>query len=157
MPSRRDLLAAAAAALPPVLSEAQTTAPAYSPRVFSSAELDLIRGLAEAILPRTDTPGAADAHVHLYIDRAFSNRPPAETATFRRGLEAAGRELAQGKSHAAILTGLQTARSPFFKQLKDLTIDGYYTSKEGLAVELGWHGYTASPEFKGCTHKEHQG
>jgi len=27
--------------------------------------------------------------------------------------------------------------SSFFKQLKDLTIDGYYTSKEGLAGELG--------------------
>jgi hypothetical protein len=41
--------------------------------------------------------------------------------------------------------------------IKDLTIDGYYSSLEGLVGELGWKGNTYLPEFKGCTHPEHQG
>ena len=148
MPTRRDLLAAAAA-LPPVLAETQT-------HLFSIAELTLIRDLADTIIPRTDTPGAADAKVELHIDRAMKSRPATEVAGFRRGLKGAAAALKKGKSHTALLTELSTAQSPFFRQLKDLTIDGYYTSKEGLAGELGWHGYTAQAEFKGCTHKEHQ-
>ena len=44
----------------------------------------------------------------------------------------------------------------FFRLLKDLTIDGYYSSRAGLVEELGWHGNTFLSEFKGCTHPEHQ-
>ncbi|MBM3795280.1 MAG: hypothetical protein FJW31_14700 [Acidobacteria bacterium] len=118
MPSRRDLLAGAAAL--PVLSEAQT---AYTPRVFTSAELDLIRDLAEL-------------------------------TRFRPALAAAAATKAPAKD---VITRLHPAEDPFFKQLKDLTVDAYDASREGLAQEFGWHGYTALAEFKGCTHKEHQG
>lgn len=159
MPSRRDLLAGAAVALP-VLGQAQSAdAPAvvYKPRLFSAAELELVAKLADTIIPRTDTPGAADAKVQLFIDRALSLRPAADQAAFRKGLAAAGAALKRGKTSTEILTALSTAQDPFFRQLKDLTIDGYYTSKEGLAGELGWHGYTALAEFKGCTHPEHKG
>lgn len=157
MPSRRDLLAGAAVALP-VLGQAQSdAAPVYQPRLFSAEQLALIAQLADAIIPRTDTPGAADALVQLFIDRALSLRPASEQAAFRQGLAAAGLAWRSGQTATEILTALSTARDPFFKQLKDLTIDGYYTSKEGLAGELGWHGYTALAEFKGCTHPEHQG
>jgi Gluconate 2-dehydrogenase subunit 3 len=154
MPSRRDVLAGAAAL--PILAQAQTPV-AYKPRVFSAAELTLVRGLADTIIPRTETPGAADAQVQLHIDRSLSTRPPAELTAFRTGLAAVATAVEQGKSHTEILTSLSAAKDPFFKQLKDLTIDGYYSSKEGLAQELGWHGQVALAEFKGCTHKEHQG
>ena len=154
MPTRRDLLAGAAAL--PILGEAQSM-PEYKARVFSSAELDLIRDLAETIIPRTETPGAADAKVQLHIDRAMSGRPRAEWAEFRRGLAGVTKALKLGKSHTEILTGLSAAKAPFFRRIKEMTIDGYYASKEGLATELGWHGYTVVPAFKGCTHKEHQG
>ena len=39
---------------------------------------------------------------------------------------------------------------------KDLTIEGYYTSKPGLTVELGWNANTFLAEFQGCAHPEHQ-
>ena len=154
MPTRRDLLAGAAAL--PILGEAQSAASEYKPKLFSPSELDLIRDLADAIIPRTDTPGAADAKVQLYIDRALSNKP-AEAAAFREGLASAVQAMKRGQSPTALLAALSAAKDPFFKQLKDLTIDGYYTSKEGLAGELGWHGYSALAEFKGCTHPEHKG
>jgi hypothetical protein len=50
----------------------------------------------------------------------------------------------------------ETAPGRFFEWMKSLTIDGYYSSKEGLVQELGWNGNTYLPEFKGCTHPEHQ-
>ncbi|HXA50874.1 MAG TPA: gluconate 2-dehydrogenase subunit 3 family protein, partial [Candidatus Acidoferrum sp.] len=50
----------------------------------------------------------------------------------------------------------ESAEDPFVRMIKGLTIDGYYSSKEGLSQELGWHGNTYLTEFKGCTHPEHQ-
>ena len=41
--------------------------------------------------------------------------------------------------------------------LKGATVDAYYSTREGLNTELGWNGNTFLTEFKGCTHKEHQG
>ena len=155
MPTRRDLLAGVAVL--PILGEAQTTAAEYQPRLFSAEELALIRDLADTIIPRTDTPGAADAKVQWHIDRVMSARPAEEIAGFRRGLASVAGALTLGKPATAILTELSAAKSTFFKQLKDMTIDGYYSSQEGLATELGWHGYAALPEFKGCTHDEHKG
>ena len=141
----------------PVLAQTHQHAPEpagfYSPKVFSPGELDLIRDIAETIIPRTDTPGAADARVHLYIDRhyAVDKRTLAE---FRQGLRLVQTSVRRGRSMTDILTDLEG--HPFFQLVKDLAIDGYYSSREGLAQELEWKGYTPVAEFKGCTHKEHQ-
>jgi len=45
----------------------------------------------------------------------------------------------------------------FFAVLKGAAVDAYYSTREGLNMELGWNANTFLPEFKGCTHKEHQG
>jgi hypothetical protein len=50
-----------------------------------------------------------------------------------------------------------TPGARFFKLVKDAAIDAYYSTREGLVTELGWNFNTFLPEFKGCTHKEHQG
>lgn len=39
----------------------------------------------------------------------------------------------------------------FFRLLKNLTADGYYTSRVGLIDELGYKGNTALPQFPSCT------
>jgi hypothetical protein len=43
----------------------------------------------------------------------------------------------------------------FFRLLKNLTADGYYTSRVGLLDELGYKGNTALPAFPSCTVPEH--
>jgi hypothetical protein len=43
----------------------------------------------------------------------------------------------------------------FFRLLKNLTADGYYTSRVGLVDELGYQGNTILPEFPSCTVPEH--
>jgi hypothetical protein len=158
MPSRREVLSAATA-LPVLGQHSQAPLPATGSdqrKVFRRPELNLVRDLAETILPRTDTPGAADANVHLDIDRVLAGNRVA-LAAFRKGLHRVEEMRKSGKDLVTILAQLSSAKDPFFRQLKDLTIDGYYSAREGLAMELGWTGYTPQQEFPGCTHPEHQG
>ena len=43
----------------------------------------------------------------------------------------------------------------FFRVMKNLTADGYYTSRVGLLEELGYTGNTALARFPSCTVPEH--
>ena len=43
----------------------------------------------------------------------------------------------------------------FFRLVKNLTADGYYTSRVGLVNELGYAGNTALARFPGCEVPEH--
>jgi len=146
-PTRRDVLVTIAAFAAPT-AEAQAS-------FLTAAELASLTLLVDTIIPRTDTPGAADAGVPAYIDRCLAaNAELAER--FRAGLKALGAGWAA--LSAAQRTELLQSRQddPFFRLVKGMTVDGYYTSREGLAGELGWHGNTYLTEFKGCTHPEHQ-
>jgi hypothetical protein len=42
-----------------------------------------------------------------------------------------------------------------FRLIKNLTADGYYTSRAGLLEELGYSGNTALARFPSCTVPEH--
>ena len=114
---------------------------AYATRVFSEDEMKRVASLVDLIIPRTDTPGASDAHVPEFIDRKLSLDADLKER-FLTGLRS--------------FDGVLTDENPFCKLLKGLTVDGYYTSKEGLTQELGWHGNTFLTEFEGCTHADHQ-
>jgi gluconate 2-dehydrogenase gamma chain len=175
MKTRREALTilSTAAAIPaaaqhqhqPIL---QPSAP-YKPKIFTPAEMKSVALLTDLIIPRTDTPGASDAHVPEFIDRKLSANGSLKDR-FRLGM---GRlndrakedfgspfdslpEAKQIELLTAISAEPATALGRFFKLVKDLTIDGYYTSKEGLQKELGWNANTFVAEFKGCTHPEHQ-
>ena len=146
-PTRRDVLVTMAAIAAPA-AEGQ-------PSFLTAAELATLTVLVDAIIPRTDTPGAADAGVPAYIDRRLAaNAQLAER--FRAGIKALGADFPalSATQRTELLQSRQ--EDPFFQLVKGMTVDGYYTSKEGLAGELGWHGNTYLTEFKGCTHPEHQ-
>ena len=143
MSTRRDFLIIAAAVPAAAQHEHPDTsvAVAYTTRVFSPDEMKRVAMLVDLIIPRTDTPGATDAHVPEFIDRKLS-LDAALKERFLAGLRSFDGDLKDS--------------DPFSKLLKGLTVDGYYTSKEGLTQELGWHGNTFLAEFEGCTHPEHQ-
>lgn len=130
---------------------------AYKPKWATAAEMKQMAELADVILPRTDTPGASDAKVHEFIDFTLAGDRTRQSAVreglrWFAGLAVDGRVGALTKADA----NPRTKEGRFFKMFKDLTIDGYYASREGLVTELGWSGNTYLPEFKGCTHPEHQ-
>jgi gluconate 2-dehydrogenase gamma chain len=156
IPTRREVLVRIAALATPSAVEGQAA-------FLSAPELECLKALVDAIIPRTDTPGASDAGVPATIDRRLADSPPF-AERFRSGMKALDGD-AQSRFGAVFsaLTPQQQVelltprgQDPFFRMVKDMTVDAYYTSKEGLATELGWHGNTFLPEFKGCTHPEHQ-
>ena len=154
--TRREVLVTIAAMAAP--------APAAGQAAFlTAAELECLTALVDAIIPRTDTPGASDAGVPATIDRRLAANPQL-AERFRAGMQALDAE-AQSRfarrlrrTDAAQQVELLTPRQqdPFFRMVKDMTVDGYYSSQAGLSQELGWHGNTFLTEFKGCTHPEHQ-
>ena len=44
----------------------------------------------------------------------------------------------------------------FFRLVKEMTVEGFYTSKVGLIDVLNYQGMNYMSEFPGCTHPEHQ-
>lgn len=155
-PTRREVLVSIAALAAPGAAEAQAT-------FLTASELDCLKALVDAIIPRTDTPGASDAGVPAAIDGRLAGSPPL-AEQFRGGLKALDSDARSrfGALFSALSPQQQVelltprTEDSFFRLVKDMTVDGYYASKQGLATELGWHGNTFLPEFKGCTHPEHQ-
>jgi hypothetical protein len=140
---------------------------AYKPKFFTKAELETVMLLVDLIIPRTDTPGAADAGVHQIIDTDVSRNRAAQKR-WRDGLawirsESGGKTFAAltpDKQIAILTRASQQSDTPgfrFFALVKSATVDAYYSTREGLQTELGWNANTYLAEFKGCTHKEHQG
>lgn len=161
-PTRRAVLvqiaagAAASGALTPLSLQAQT----HQPQNLSSAHYGLLTTLVELIIPPSDTPGAAEAGVARLIDEALAGAEPRrasltagldmlEKAGFRDLDEAARVKLLAEYSEAG------GARGEFFRTLKDMTVDAYYSTEIGLVQELGYQGNSYLREFPGCRHEEH--
>lgn len=143
-------------------------------KFFNAAQMALVTTISELIIPTDDhSPGAKAAEVPAFIDLMVSESPAETKTLWRDGLSAMDK-LSQAKfsktfnratptQQIALLTEIsqneskpQTLEERFFKAIKSLTIDGYYTSKIGIHQELGYQGNTYVKEFKGCTHPEHQ-
>jgi hypothetical protein len=154
-----------------------TTSPAldrpYRPKFFSAAEFETLSRMAEAIIPATNTPGAIGAGVPRYIDVVVSANPE-HKKRFREGLASIDKQSARRfKSKFAKLSEAQqielltplsealdagrklNAPERFFELVKNMTADGYYTSRVGLVEELGYSGNTAMEKFPSCELPEH--
>ncbi|MBC8166427.1 MAG: gluconate 2-dehydrogenase subunit 3 family protein [Bryobacteraceae bacterium] len=145
------------------LVQLKQAAPA-SPRYFAETDLKLISRLADLIIPDTDTPGAITAGVPAYIDSVVGSNQQHQ-GTFRKGLEwlrAKDFLSLTEEQQIALLTPLSIAADAhkpgsdadrFFAAMKNLTADGYFTSKIGLIQQLGYKGNAVVPDFQGCTHE----
>jgi gluconate 2-dehydrogenase gamma chain len=148
--------------------EAVQDAQPPAPKFFSPAQLLIVSRLADLIIPPTDTPGAAAAGVPAYIDLVVNEDPVLQT-TFREGLlrlDALSASKFNGTTflqlaepqQIEILTALSEATGQdgaFFHALKNLTADGYYTSRIGLMQELGYNGDAVLAAFPQSTIPEH--
>ena len=180
----------------------------YAPMFFTAAEYSALSRLTDAIIPPTDTPGAAAAGVPEYIDRVVTlnaeHQPLVRrglawleqqaTARFSRDflslsdteraaiLEPLSEEIDRQRRDALqrrfrseadarsvyyvaltdrdVVTRPAAASQPpgdgdlpvrFFRLVKNLTADGYYTSRVGLLDELGYTGNSALVRFPACS------
>jgi hypothetical protein len=151
-----------------VLHQIAAAAPA-TPKVFTTEEFEFLSVLTDLIIPSTDTPGASQAGVPAYIDYVIGTNGERQAA-FREGLvlldaaaqERHGKKFVELKEseQIVILQPLSDAvdtkqRSgdavvEFFRTLKSLTADGYYTSQAGLVKELGYTGNSVHAKFAEC-------
>ena len=151
---RRDLLralgAAAAFTLMPRTAQAAWETVASSPgapfRVLLDERSTLVASLADAIIPRTDTPGATDVGVAAFIDVIVAEYDSDdERAVFLSGLDSIGAhaKLTGAASFSemtpdarkSLLDSLdqpvdrQAPEARAWQRLKGLVIHGYFTSE----------------------------
>ena len=158
--------------------EKEAAAP-YKPKFFNSDQFKTVETLTEMIIPADDQPGAKEAQVANYIDFVvFSAREfqPSLQQEWLAGLGFLDREshqrfakafrLASDADRTQLLTDMsvperdakaQHEGSGFFALVKDMTVEGFYTSRVGLIDVLDYQGMNYMSEFPGCTHPEHQG
>jgi hypothetical protein len=162
-PTRRAVLVqiAAATAASSALAPRSLQAQAYEPQNLSAAQYELLTALVDIIIPPSETPGAAAAGADRLIDEALA-RSEQQRASFVAGLqmlEKAGFRDQDEAARVKLLTEYSEAadaRGEFFRMLKDMTVDAYYSTEIGLARELGYQGNSYLREFPGCQHEEHQ-
>jgi hypothetical protein len=144
----------------------------YTLKFFSATEFQTVLRITDLIIPPTDTPGAVAAGAPEYIDYVVSNNHEHQEL-MHEGLawldqQAGGKRFIElaGAQQIEILTPLSDAADRgqvtslperFFRTIKSMTADGYYTSQVGLVQELGYKGNTALAAFPGCDHPEHSG
>ena len=118
MPNRRAALAglgglAGLWAVPKVVGAqgVQAVLP-WTPKALTASQAKTLDAVAELIVPATDTPGAREAGVPQFVDRAVADFcPPAEAQAIRGGLDRMDADAlsAHGSAFAALRPEQQTA------------------------------------------------
>lgn len=137
-----------------------STAP-WEPLLFDEHQAATVEALVERIIPATDTPGAKEARVVEYIDLVLHDGDAARRHRFLEGIgwldgQAIRRHQApflrlSEEEQNALLTEIQ--ESEIFRLAKELTVEGYYTSRIGIE-ELNKGGRV--PETFACVHESHE-
>jgi hypothetical protein len=152
-----------------VAAAAPAPALTWTPTVLTPEQARLLDVVAELIIPETETPGAREAGVPQFIDRAFSNYyDKAQVEQFLAGLarmesdartaHGAAFTALSPEQQVALLTGYeresaearaQTPGQPhFFPALEDLVTVGYFTSELGATVALQYDPVPGA--YRGC-------
>ena len=142
----------------------------YTPKFFSSAQYSLLVSLCDTIIPKDEkSGGAVEAGAPEFIDLLTSENERYQLRLGgglswldnfcadrygKRFLECAPEQKKEALDLIAFRKNAKQDPSlgpgvAFFAFLRNLTCDGYYTSKMGIA-DLGYIGNTSQHEFPGC-------
>lgn len=129
--------------------------PAARPEFFDPSQYALVGAVADLIIPRTDTPGAVDAGVPLFMDQMFkavySREDQARYVNAAAEFDKAGgkpflqlseaqRKALVTRLHAEALAtakgGTPTPASDFVLMTKKLTMLGFFLSQPGCMQVL---------------------
>ncbi len=139
----------------------------WKPEFLSEDQAAIVSEVAERILPKTDTPGAKDAGVPEFIDLMLKDiYTEEEKQNFIAGINQleADSESQYGdsfvelepqqqdellKKYAAQMSEQSNGeKKPFFAEMKELTLLGFFTSEVGATQFLN---YVAVPgSYNGC-------
>lgn len=147
-------------------SQGKSPETAYQYRMFDKQTVALLEAFTDVIIPRTDTPGARDAAVPAFIDLMLAEwYDEKDTARFMAGLSAFTAaiqnkyncdfiSLSPEKRYAEVealdrrLLSRSDGDNHFYPMAKELTLIGYYTSKEGMETELHYQGLIGEFDFE---------
>jgi gluconate 2-dehydrogenase gamma chain len=117
---------------------------------FTSEQATEVEAIAAQIIPADDTPGAREAHVIYFIDRALATFAVEERAVFAKGLKElpsrVKKRFKTKKSFSELSSDeqiqlLKTIEDgPFFELLRTMTIIGMFANPEygGNYDQIGW-------------------
>lgn len=183
LPSGGEALAASAPGGMVAITGISQSAPAasegsYVPQFFKPEEFRTVEMLTEMIIPTDDQPGAKEAKVTDYIDFVVYSAAEFEPALQKEWIE--GLRLLDelsSKKYAKPFSDISPSQRdkllaemsgpendpkvthpgfPFYRLLKAMTLEAFFTSKVGLMDFLEYKGLAFLAEFPGCTHPEHQ-
>jgi len=142
-------------------AHAASQKPAAKPQFFNAAQYSLVGAVSDIVIPRTDTPGAVDAGVPLFIDQMFQavytkadqTRYLAAMAAFDKAggkpflqLDAAQRKALVTRLHTEALAvpkgGTLAPAADFVFMSKKLAMLGFFLSQPGCTQVLQ---YSAVP------------
>jgi hypothetical protein len=144
-------------------ASATSSAPEYKLQFFSADEIRVLDQLMEMIIPADGhSPGAHAAKTNLFADLMVATDDNAVQKQWQDGIRLI-REEAQRSSLAEALrkaamdeANPKTELERFFALLKDMTVNGYYTSALAIHQDLRYVGNTYLGAYPECTHPEHQ-
>ena len=115
----------------------------YKLQFFTPAENELVDKLAEIIIPAdAHSPGAHAAQVSLFADLMVATSNDAVKDQWREGLRSYQEAVAKSSPAGAIAQAAANEERPttdverFFVVLKQMTVNGYYTSKIGIDQDM---------------------
>src|SRR5882724_12730844 len=153
----------------PGVSQVKGAATKSAARFFTPTQHTLVEELSETIIPADrNSGGAKAAKVADYIEQVLhETTDDNQKSTWREGLRLIdlmsqhynGKSFVDSSAEERItvltvlsdndhMTDLPEVR--FFRQLKHLTIQGYYTSKIGIHDELEYKGNRMLAQYVGC-------
>ncbi len=150
------------------LQTAKESGAAYAPKFFTASEYQTVRVLSDLIIPADERSGGAiDAGVPEFMDFTMIDQPVRQVAmrgglawldveaqrrfdkTFASASEAERRAILDDiATYGELKPGL-THGQAFFRNFRDLTATGFWTTKMGFA-DLGYMGNTVVPKWDGC-------
>jgi len=116
--------------------------PAAGPRFLSPRRFAVASGMAEALLPRTETPGAKDVGVPQFIDDSYGRfLTPAEKNYLDRlfdRADAGGFESASLAEQQQRLRDWGSSHRVEMRQFRDVVLLGYFTSETVMKTVLAY-------------------
>jgi hypothetical protein len=151
------------AAMGQMEAPAAPTATAYTLQFFSEDESRLLDQLMEMIIPADDhSPGAHEAKTNLFADLMVATSNDAVKKQWQDGISLIREEAKNSSLAETLRTAAVNEENPttdlerFFVVLKQMTVNGYYTSATGIHQEMEYVGNAYLGAFPACTHPEHQ-
>ncbi len=155
-------------ALPGVTMSHMQAAPAapatpYTLQFFTEEESHLLDQLMELIIPADEhSPGAHEAKTNLFADLMVATSDNTIKKQWHDGIRLMREEAKASSLDEALHRSAANEENPatdlerFFVLLKQMTVNGYYTSTIGIHKDMEYVGNAYLGAFPECTHPDHQ-